>query len=80
MSPPAPPPDAGATPAVLVVGTDAAAVGTAVRRLRQEGTRAAGFVGSDRAVAGEMAAELLGEAGEVVVADGARAGAPRRGG
>lgn len=51
---------------MVVVGEDAEAVGREVRRRRQAGQRAAGFVGSDEGVAREMAAEMLGGVDEVV--------------
>lgn len=55
---------------VVVAGTEAAAVGAAVDRLRAGGVRAGGFVGSpDDPAAMEMAAELFPGA-EVVVAKG----------
>ena len=51
-------------PAVVVVGADGQAVSVAVGRLRAEGHRVAGFVGTDEAAARAMGAELF--AGEPV--------------
>lgn len=50
------------------MGTDAEAVGRAVRRLRRPGVAVAGFVGSDQQAATEMAHEMLGGVDEVVSA------------
>ena len=51
---------------VVVMGTDAAAVGADVARRRQRGERAAGFVGVDEALARAMGQEMLGGVDEVV--------------
>ena len=51
---------------VVVMGADAGAVGRAVRRLREAGARAAGFVGEDEETARAMAVEMLGGVDEVV--------------
>ncbi|HEX2063545.1 MAG TPA: hypothetical protein VHE80_03895 [Acidimicrobiales bacterium] len=54
---------------VVVVGTDAEAVGRTVRRLRDEGARVAGHVGRDEDSARAMGTEMLGGVDEVVYAD-----------
>lgn len=48
------------------MGTDGVAVGRVVRELREEGARAAGFVGGDEEAARAMVAEMLGGVDEVV--------------
>jgi hypothetical protein len=56
---------------VVVVGTDGEAVGREVARRRAAGERAAGFVGTDEALARAMGEEMLGGVDEVVeAADG----------
>ena len=49
-----------------MLGSDAEAVGRAVRDLRESGARVAGFVGVDEALAREMAQEMLGGVDQVV--------------
>ena len=52
-----------------MIGADAEAVGRLVRRLRDEGAKAAGHVGADVESARAMATEMLGGVDEVVDAD-----------
>lgn len=55
---------------MVVMGTDAAAVGADVARRRQRGERVAGFVGVDEALARAMGQEMLGGVDEVVAGSG----------
>ena len=52
---------------VVVMGTDADAVGQEVSRRRAAGERVAGFVGEEEAAARAMGDELLGGLDELVV-------------
>jgi hypothetical protein len=51
---------------LVVLGTDAVAVGRIVRELRESGARVAAFVGEDEELARELAAEVLGGLDDVV--------------
>lgn len=55
---------------MVVVGADGDAVGREVARRRSAGERAAGFVGTDEALARAMGEEMLGGVDEVVEAAG----------
>lgn len=59
---------------MVVIGEDAEAVGAEVRRRRDAGERAAGFVGTEQALARAMGEEMLGGVDEVVAPPGASAG------
>lgn len=54
---------------MVVVGTDGSTVGAEVARRRARGERAAGFVGTDEALARAMGDEMLGGVDAVVPAD-----------
>lgn len=55
--------------ALVVIGSDARAVGRAVRSRRAPAVAVAGFVGDDENSARHMAEEMLGGVDEVVVVD-----------